>query len=147
MWTKIFRPPPDRMREFDNLMLRSAFVSLFWGVIKHRRKMRKLTLQEIAARMGTNKSAVSRWFSDQPPNWRLSTISEMAHTLDVDIRIEARDRATGMVFTPGGSMLDGLRPQHRDADKPATQTGAEQLHPTVRAMRPGLGVRSLEAAA
>lgn len=101
MWT-IFKPRPDRLREFDSLMLRSQFVSAFWSVIKERRKTQKLTLQQIAGQLGTNKSAVSRWFGDEPPNWRVSTISEMAHVLDVDIRIEIHDRKTGVVHTASG---------------------------------------------
>jgi transcriptional regulator with XRE-family HTH domain len=119
----------DRLREYDNLMLRSAFVSLFWSVIKERRKTRKLTLQQIAEGLGTNKSAVSRWFSNDPPNWRLSTISDMANHLDIDLRIEAHDRATGAVYRPSGV----VKPQRIDPTLTVIET--DSASPAVKVIK------------
>src|SRR5262245_26351616 len=98
------RPEPDT--EFDCAyergMLRSAFVSLFRAVITERKKRGDFTLQGLAKTLGTNKAEVSRWFNGDP-NWTVNTISNLAHALDVDVEIRARDRRSpGIVFTPGG---------------------------------------------
>lgn len=93
---------PKRLQEYRRQMLRSAFVSLFWSIIQHKREKSKLKLQEIAHRLGKDKSVVSRWFSPDPPNWTLDTVSDIAGALDVELRIEAIERSTGVVFSPSG---------------------------------------------
>jgi hypothetical protein len=52
-------------------------------------------------RKGTNKAEVSRWFRGHP-NWTVGTIANLAHALNVDLRIEAIDRTSGEIFTPAG---------------------------------------------
>jgi transcriptional regulator with XRE-family HTH domain len=83
-------------------MLRSAFVSLFWAVITHRKKRKDgFTLTQLARALKTNKGEVSRWFRGEP-NWTISTIANLASVLDLEISIEARERSTGLVFRPNG---------------------------------------------
>lgn len=83
-------------------MLRSSFVSLFWAAIMEKRKRQKYPLQLLATRLGKDKSAVSRWFSDRHPNWSMDTVADIASALDLEIRISAFDRSTGMEITPSG---------------------------------------------
>lgn len=85
-------------KEYKREMLKSAFVSLFWSVISHRKKTGG-SMKELADKLSINKSAVSRWFSGKNPNWELSTIADIAGALDLEIRVEAVDRASGQVFT------------------------------------------------
>lgn len=82
-------------------MLRASFHSLFWSVILHRKKHFGLKMQDIATKLGVNKSFVSRSFSS-PANFRSDTLSDFADALDLDLIIEARDRTTGRIFTPYG---------------------------------------------
>ena len=94
MQTKNPNPDPELMKKYDRSMLRSAFASLFWAVIADRRK-HGFKLKELADRLGCDKSAVSRWFSNDPPNWQTDTISDLAHVLNLELRIEGarpRDR-------------------------------------------------------
>jgi transcriptional regulator with XRE-family HTH domain len=91
---------PKFVRAYDRGMLRSAFVSLFWAVITERKK-KGFTFQALAKLLGTNKGEVSRWFNGDP-NWTINTIANLASALDVDIKIEAIDRASGAIFTPAG---------------------------------------------
>jgi ribosome-binding protein aMBF1 (putative translation factor) len=86
---------------FRRGMLRSAFHSLFWGVIVSRKRNSGLKMQDIADKLGVNKSFVSRSFSN-PPNWRIETLADFADVLDLDLIVEARDRKTGRIFTPAG---------------------------------------------
>lgn len=92
---------PKFVRAFDRAMLRSQFVSLFWGIIADRKKGGGFTLQALADALGKNKGEVSRWFSGDP-NWTLNTVANLAHALDVEIRVEAVDRATGTIFDATG---------------------------------------------
>jgi transcriptional regulator with XRE-family HTH domain len=92
----------DRLREFDREVMRGAFVSLFWAVISDRRKRDAFTLQLLADKLGVDKSTVSRWFSGEAPNWELDTIAAIANALDLEIRIQAIDRASGKAYTPAG---------------------------------------------
>ena len=94
---------PQEQREFRSHMLRSSIVSAFWCVISTRRES-GLKLVDVAEKLGINKSAISRWFSGSTPNWSLSTISDLANALDVEVEIVLRDRKTGEVFTPTGKV-------------------------------------------
>lgn len=88
-------------------MLRSAFVSLFWGVIVERKKRPDgYTLQQLADALGTNKAEVSRWFNGEP-NWTINTIAGIANALNLDLEIRAVERGTGRVFTPAGLVQPG----------------------------------------
>lgn len=92
---------PKFVRAYERGMLRSAFVSLFWGVIAERKKREGYTLQALAQSLGTNKAEVSRWFNGNP-NWTLNTVASIANALNLDLRIEAVERSTGRIFTPSG---------------------------------------------
>src|SRR3954454_16538055 len=83
------------------MMLRSSFQSLFWNVLLARKQQSKFTLSSLADRLGINKSYLSRSFSN-PPNWQIDKISDMADALDVELIIQARDKATGALYTPSG---------------------------------------------
>lgn len=91
-----------RLREYDRLMLRSSFVSLFWAAIAERKRHGKFALQEIADYIGTNKSVVSRWFSNSHPNWEIDSIADIAGSLNLELKLQALDRETGAIITPSG---------------------------------------------
>ena len=91
----------DQLRLYDRLMARSAFQSLFWVIFSARKRQEKLTKKALADKLGINKSFVTRAF-DEPPNWQIDTISDMSDALGVDLVIEARDRQTGIIYTPSG---------------------------------------------
>lgn len=91
----------DETRLYDRLMLRSAFQSLFWVVLLDRKRKEQLTRKGLADKLGVHKSFVSRAFS-RPPNWQIDKISDFSDALGVDLVVEARDRATGVVYTASG---------------------------------------------
>jgi transcriptional regulator with XRE-family HTH domain len=142
MSTKTPKSDPKFLRAYDREMLRSAFVSLFWAVITERRKKRGYTLVQLAKQLGTNKAEVSRWFRGQP-NWTVGTIANIAHALNVDLRIEAVDRASGEVFTPAGIRVSA--PPLANLFTPnmvtAGSSGAEAVKLTLRAP-PGVEARA-----
>jgi|SRR6185312_8677823 len=94
----------DQIRLYDRQMTRSAFQSLFWVIFSARKRQEKLTKKALADKLGINKSFVTRAF-DEPPNWQIDTISDISDALGVDLVIEARDRATGVIYTPSGERL------------------------------------------
>jgi hypothetical protein len=102
MWIRKTKNKEQRLLEYDRAMLRSAFVSLFWAAISDRKRRGKYTLQMLADKLGRNKSGVSRWFSKDPPNWSIDTISDVASALGLDMELRATDRAAGTVFTSSG---------------------------------------------
>ena len=93
--------PDTYQASFRRGMLRSAFHSLFWGVIVDRKRNAGLKMQDLADTLGVNKSFVSRSFSS-PPNWRIDTLADFSDALDLDLIVEARDRKTGRIFTASG---------------------------------------------
>jgi ribosome-binding protein aMBF1 (putative translation factor) len=103
MSMKSTKTKKNRLRDYDRLMLRSAFVSLFWSVVTERRRRGDFTLQALAKKIGCDKSALSRWFATEP-NWTLDTIADLAGALDLELRVEARERGTGMVFGASGTV-------------------------------------------
>lgn len=135
MQTKNLSAEPELMKRYDRGMLRSAFASLFWAVITDRRK-NGFKLKELAEGLGCDKSAVSRWFSNDPPNWQVDTISDLAHVLNLELRIEARDRETGAIYTPSGMRsLGSQTTSHRSARSDAGEAGTvkqEERQPTLR---------------
>lgn len=93
---------PQFERAYARGMLRSAFLSLFWAVIGARKKRPGgFTFQELSKAIGSSKHEVSRWFNGDP-NWTLNTVASIAHALDLDLVIQAKERSTGLVFTPSG---------------------------------------------
>lgn len=97
----------DQARLYDRMMLRSAFQSLFWVVLRSRKREKGLTRKGLADLLGVHKSFVSRAFS-RPPNWQIDKVSDMSDALGVDLIIEARDRATGVIYTPSGVRRPGF---------------------------------------
>ena len=114
-------PKRRRLLEYDRAMLRAAFVSLFWGAITEHKRRGKYTLQMLADKLGRNKSGVSRWFSRNPPNWGVDTISDIANALDLEIEIRATDRITGRVFTSSGILAAA---QTSSISQPIERVGA-----------------------
>ena len=89
-------------REYDRGMLRSELVSLFWAVISERKKEPcGFALQQLADKLGVNKSQVSRWFNSTP-NWEANTVADIAAALGVDLQIVARDRHDGRMYSSSG---------------------------------------------
>lgn len=86
-------------REYDREMLKSTIISIFAAVIAFKKKRGKYSYKRLADDLGKDKSAVSRWFSEDP-NLELHTVSDIANALDIELRIEAVDRETQTVFNP-----------------------------------------------
>jgi transcriptional regulator with XRE-family HTH domain len=101
------RNDPKYMRAYARGMLRSAFVSLFWGIISELKKRKGFTLQSLANTLGTNKGEVSRWFNGDP-NWTINTIANIADALNVEIRVQAVDRITGEIYTSAGLQIQTI---------------------------------------
>jgi DNA-binding phage protein len=91
----------DEVRQYNRIMTRSAFQSLFWNVLLARKRQSKFTLSALADRLGINKSYISRSFAN-PPNWQIDKISDMTDALGVELIVQARDKATGVIYTPNG---------------------------------------------
>lgn len=104
---------------YDRAMLRSAFVSLFWGVISERKKEGGFTFQAFAKKIGSTKHEVSRWFNGDP-NWTLNTVASIANALDLELNIEAVDRSK-RVFKPSGIQTGTYSTPARTESKAAAQ--------------------------
>jgi hypothetical protein len=101
----------DRLGDYDRLMLRSAFVSLFWAALQDKGRQ----LKYLAKELRIDKSAISRWFSSNPPNWQVDTISDIARVLDLEIKIVATPRdGSGKIYTPSG-VQETKEPMSKDA--------------------------------
>jgi|GEM_PF-1765852 len=85
-------------KDVERAMLRSAFVSLFWNIMK----TKGITRQQLSDKIGVNKSAPSRWFSEDRPNWRVDTIADIASALAVEIEVTAYDMVTGHQYSITG---------------------------------------------
>jgi transcriptional regulator with XRE-family HTH domain len=108
MWMKKSRSEADPRRQYDREMFRSSVVSLFWNLLAYRKAENGFTQQELADRVGVNKSAPSRWFSGEKPNWEANTMVDIADALGVELEIYARDRKTGERFAPYGRIRETL---------------------------------------
>ena len=136
MWlTNVMNRAASRgVRAYDRAMIRAQFASLFWAAIMEKRKHGQYPLSELAEALGRNKGEVCRWFSGNPPNWTVGTIAEVAYALNLEIRIEAVDRATGIDLTASG-------PKEVRPDPPASQPPPDPhspFPPTVAILRFGL---------
>ncbi|MEI4480605.1 MULTISPECIES: helix-turn-helix domain-containing protein [unclassified Phyllobacterium] len=89
--------------KYDREIMKAAFASMFWSVLSSK-KASGYKLQDLARALGRHKSAVSRWFGSTSPNWEISTVSDIANALDVDIQIHAVCRNTGKIFGPSGEV-------------------------------------------
>lgn len=90
-----------QMRDYNRQMLRGAFRSLFWVMFSERKRNEKFTLQAFADKLGIGKSSLSRGFNE-PQNWTIDKMADMAHVLGVELVIEARNVKSGAVYTPTG---------------------------------------------
>jgi transcriptional regulator with XRE-family HTH domain len=91
-----------QMREYRRQMLRGEFRSLFWAIFSDQKRKKKFTLQAFADKLGIGKSSLSRGFNE-PQNWTIDKMADMADALGVELIVEARDSQSGVVFTPTGS--------------------------------------------
>lgn len=98
-----------RLRSYDREMLRSAFVSLFWNIIAFKKEAGRFTQKALADKIGVNRSAPTRWFSEKRPNWQVDTIADIADALNVELDIRARDRETGILFAVSGAVSVEMR--------------------------------------
>lgn len=110
---------PKFLMSYDRAMLRSAFVSLFWGIISERKKHGGFTFQGLAKKVGSTKHEVSRWFNGDP-NWTLNTIASIAHALEVELRIEAVDRA-GRVYKTSGLQIYNAAKDKTESERATPQ--------------------------
>ncbi|MDR6904270.1 helix-turn-helix transcriptional regulator [Rhizobium miluonense] len=95
----------DLKREVSQDVARAMFRSLFWNVISFKRKHEGYSLKKLADDLRINKSAVSRWFSNDP-NWSINTIADIAFALNVEIKVMAMDKQTGCKFGPSGEIAE-----------------------------------------
>ena len=91
----------ESVKDYDREVLKVGLSSLFWAIVKDRKKRAQYTLADLARDTGRDKPTVSRWFS-APPNWRLDTVADIASALDVDLELRAVERGSGRVFTASG---------------------------------------------
>lgn len=124
------RKASDLERDFDREMLKSSVISLFAGIVDFKKKRGKYSYQQLADSLGKDKSAVSRWFNSQP-NLELHTISDIAGALDVEIRIEAVDRASQVVFTPSGVDHSSIVTVDFASHRPSNKVNVTRSHQSV----------------
>jgi hypothetical protein len=104
----------DRLGDYDRMMLRSEFVSLFWAAMQDKGKKLKFLAKELRI----DKSAISRWFSSSPPNWQVDTVSDIARVLDLEITITAKPRdGSPKLYTASGVYMT-----QSDADSKEART-------------------------
>lgn len=105
MWMKKLPSAEIERRDYQREVFRSSVVSLFWNILAFRKKHSGFTQSALAERIGVHKSAPSRWFAGDKPNWEENTMSDIADALDVELEIFARDRKTGQRFAPYGPIV------------------------------------------
>lgn len=89
-------------KAFERGVLRAAFRSLFWAVINEKKKQPGgYKLVDLANMMSVSKHEVSRWFNGDP-NWTVNSLANIATALNVEIQVQAVDKATGRIITPAG---------------------------------------------
>jgi hypothetical protein len=82
---------------------------MFWSIISHKKQNGTFSVKDFVALLPRgDKGKVSKWFNGDP-NWTLNTIGTIAHALNVELRVEAVDRSTGIVFTPAGVQDEASR--------------------------------------
>lgn len=91
----------QQVRDYNRQMLRGAFRSLFWVIFSERKRATKFTLQAFADKLGIGKSSLSRGFNE-PQNWTIDKMADMAHVLGVELVVEARDAQSGQIYTSTG---------------------------------------------
>lgn len=123
----------DRFQlHYEQGMLRSAFRSMFWAIISERKKAGRFSLKDFIALLPRgDKGKVSKWFNGDP-NWTINTIGTIARALNVDIKIEAVDRTTGVIFTPTGIQTSAMIAK---AVRPADLAVTSNVSPSARNVR------------
>jgi hypothetical protein len=137
---------PDRFAlHYDQGMLRSAFRSLFWSIISEKKKSGSFSLASLVALLPRgDKGKVSRWFNGDP-NWTVNTIGTLANSLNVDIRIQAVDRKTGVIYTPAG--IQNVPTIEYVRTEPATRVEQTRFAtPIIRRLPLGASVTAADAA-
>jgi transcriptional regulator with XRE-family HTH domain len=122
-------------------MLRSSFVGLFWSIFSERKKREGMNLSELAKRVGSTKAEMSRWFNGDP-NWTLNTVANLANALDVELKIQAVERATGRVFTQSGlqeNTTSIVQPRRMDE---GAETDSDRKRPLEDFLTTGITVRA-----
>src|ERR1700742_1983013 len=104
MWTRKNKSADITVSEYDRDVLKSSVVSLFWNILSYRKRESGFTLTDLAAKIGVHKSAPSRWFGNDRPNWEENTMADIANALGVELEVYARDKKTGVRFAPYGAM-------------------------------------------
>lgn len=95
-------------RELKLELFKNAVLSAVFSLFRSRQKQaaaqdQKYLMQDFANDAGATKSQISRWFKGGiAPNWRLSTLFDMAEALDGELRIEIVDRRTKEVHGASG---------------------------------------------
>ena len=121
-------------RSYYRTALRSLFVSLFWVIITSRKKRQGgFTFQALAKAIGSTKHEVSRWFNGDP-NWTLNTIASLAHALDVELIIHARERSTGIIYTPAGIQVSANTASNIDTRNTISTSAGGVIASTVHRM-------------
>jgi len=95
-------------RELKLELFKNAVLSTVFSLFRSRQKQaaaqsQKYLMQDFANDAGATKSQISRWFKGGiAPNWRLSTLFDMAEALDGELHIEIVDRKTKEVHGASG---------------------------------------------
>ena len=86
---------PEEEEKYRRLSLHSMFQSLFWGALqdKHRK------IDDIADKTKYNKEHVRCLFRHGYTWWSINAIFDVAEALDLELRVEARDRSTGKILS------------------------------------------------
>lgn len=91
-------------RSFEIENLKADFFGMFLVAIQARKNEQGLTQDELAHRLGKEKTGTSKLLSG-PRNWQISTIAEMALALDVEIELALVDKTNpARKFTPTGEI-------------------------------------------
>ncbi len=92
----------DRL-EYEREMIYNEFYGALIAAIKARKKEKGLTQTQLAARLGKDKTRLSKILSG-PQNWQIGTVAELAVALDITLELTFRDDAKPFRrYTPSGA--------------------------------------------
>lgn len=121
----------EEQRDYDRHMFRSTLVTLCWNVITEKKRAPGgFKLQTLANALGVHKSTVSRWFSSSLPNWEADTLADIANALNVDIEVNAIDRASGRRFSSPYRSQKAVRVTAIAASTSSRNDTAQSMHGT-----------------
>lgn len=105
--SKLSQSEYDRLYHADIFM--SSVFSAFFSALQYRKKHDGLTQSELSARMGKDKTQISKLFSG-PANWELRKASDTALAMGLEIQFSLRDKSNpSVVFTPHGQVFSPAR--------------------------------------